>query len=356
EERNMVIQNSEVSMTSKSSIASGIKLSVQTEQTPVFNVEGVKVLGGDEDFMSSLSYAKSPEGNVKEVSNTNPLINAASNRTIRMRAMEYLFRMLVMGGLWGENCDFQDMFEEAMGTTSNDATAAMDSGSYTGMESLFVQKDTFSISYWENSSVEFSSTGTAITADGRKLSFDYSFAMSDSFMEKTEFTHTRLRAIDPLVINLDDCPTSIANQTFFFDLDADGQEDEIHNVAPGSGFLALDRNEDGVINDGLELFGARTGDGFRELAELDEDGNGWIDENDSIFQKLRIMTVNENGERELYGLKESDVGAIFLGRIDTNMNHHDDDGNTTGIVRKSGLFLHEKDGHAGGVQHVDFTS
>lgn len=352
----MVIQNAEVAMTSKASFASGLKLTVQSEAKPVFNLSDVKVLGDKDDLMSSLNYTRSSEGKVKEVGDSNPLVNAAANRRVRFHAMEYLFRLLIMGHLWGDDSDFQNLFEDAMGTTSDSDMTSLNEGGYTGMESLFVQTDTYTHTYWESSSVEFSSTGTAITADGRKLSFDYSFAMSDSFMEKTEFSHTRLRAIDPLVINLDDCPTSIANQTFFFDLDADGEEDEIHNVAPGSGFLALDKNEDGIINDGLELFGARTGDGFRELEEYDEDGNGWIDENDSIFEKLRIMTVNENGEKELYGLKQSDVGAIFLGRIDTEMKHHDDDGNTTAMLRKSGLFLHEKDGHAGGVQHVDFTS
>ncbi len=39
------------------------------------------------------------------------------------------------------------------------------------------------------------------------------------------------------------------------------------------------------INDGSELFGTSSGDGFKDLATYDEDENGWIDENDSIFSK-----------------------------------------------------------------------
>jgi hypothetical protein len=35
---------------------------------------------------------------------------------------------------------------------------------------------------------------------------------------------------------------------------------------------------------GAELFGARSGDGFAELAALDGDGNGWIDEGDAAWQ------------------------------------------------------------------------
>ena len=38
----------------------------------------------------------------------------------------------------------------------------------------------------------------------------------------------------------------------------------------------------------LKLFGTSSGDGFKDLAEYDEDGNGWIDENDSIFNRLKV--------------------------------------------------------------------
>lgn len=347
----MVIQNSEVSMTSKASFASGTRLTIQSESRPVFNLEEVQVLGGDDDFLSSLNYAKSAKGTVQEVGESNPVLSPASSRKIKLHTMEYLLRMLLLGGLWNEDSSFAKMFGEEMCDTSPAGTLTEMPGQ------MFVETTKVSYAYWQNQSVEFSSTGTAITADGRKLSFDYSFAMSESFVEKYDVTHIHLREYaDPLVINLDDNPTSISPQTFLFDLDADGELDEIHNIKKGSGFLALDRNEDGEINDGIELFGARTGDGFRELSGFDEDGNGWIDENDSIFAKLKILTINEKGEKETYGLKQSDVGAIFLGRIDTEFVHHDDDNTATAALRKSGMFLHESDGHAGGVQHVDFAT
>lgn len=56
----------------------------------------------------------------------------------------------------------------------------------------------------------------------------------------------------------------------------------------GSGFLALDRNQNGVVDDGSELFGTQSGDGFAHLALYDQDSNGWIDANDPVFDKLRI--------------------------------------------------------------------
>ena len=65
--------------------------------------------------------------------------------------------------------------------------------------------------------------------------------------------------------------------------------DEINKLAAGQGFLALDKNEDGEINDGGELFGTRSGDGFGELAVFDEDCNGWIDEKKIVLENLTAM-------------------------------------------------------------------
>ena len=48
-------------------------------------------------------------------------------------------------------------------------------------------------------------------------------------------------------------------------------------VEPGSGMLALDRNGDGKVNDGRELFGPTAGNGFAGACRPDADGNRWID-------------------------------------------------------------------------------
>lgn len=342
----MVINNSEVSMASTTSYSSGMRLTVQSETKPVFNLKEITLLG---DELQADETEK--EEKTEAVDNKNE-IKIDSTSKLRLKTIEYLLKMFMLGRYFDEDSAFGQMLRETFG--SMDELGDMSTGE-TG--ALFIQTTSVSYERWESQSVEYSSTGTAVTADGRKLNFNYSFALSDSFVEKYETVTTAIRnCVDPLVINLDDCPTSIADQTFFFDLDGDGEEDEIHNLGKGSGFLALDKDDDGFIKNGLELFGARTGDGFSELEDFDEDGNGWIDENDPVFTKLRIMTINEKGEQELYGLKESDVGAIFLGRLDTQFIHRTENYDATGVTRKSGMFLHESDGHASGVQHVDFMT
>ena len=160
---------------------------------------------------------------------------------------------------------------------------------------------------------------------------------------------------DPLMINLDTDIGSVSDQKFFFDLDADGKEDEISFAGKGSGFLALDRNGDGKINDGSELFGTKSGDGFKDLAAYDEDGNGWIDENDAIFSQLKIWTKDEDGKDKLISLKDADVGAIYLGNADTQFSLKDDDHKLNGEIKKTGIYLHESSGEVGTVNHVDLT-
>ncbi len=202
----------------------------------------------------------------------------------------------------------------------------------------------------------FDTTGTAITADGRKLSFNISLEMSRSFTkmaeEKCDFGEPRL--CDPLVINLNTNVASVSDQKFFFDIDADGIQDEISMLDSNSGYLALDHNGDGIVNDGSELFGTASGNGFKDLLAYDEDGNGWIDEADSIFQKLKIWTMDENGESTLMDLKASGVGAIYLGYEDTEFSLKNAENKTNAVIQKTGLFLFE-DGESGTVQQMDLA-
>ena len=203
----------------------------------------------------------------------------------------------------------------------------------------------------------FSATGIVQTADGRSLDFRVDLEMSRSFMEETIITDTTEQIFcDPLVINLDAQGATVTDQKFFFDLDADGTEESISFVGEGSGFLALDKNGDGQINDGTELFGTKSGDGFADLAAYDADRNGWIDENDEIFNRLKVWTKDADGNNKLIDLKQADVGAIFLGKTGTEFSLNSlEDNQTNGIIRSTGVYLKESTGAAYTVQHVDLA-
>ena len=106
--------------------------------------------------------------------------------------------------------------------------------------------------------------------------------------------------------------------------------------------------------DGRELFGPGSGNGFEELAAYDEDGNGWIDENDVIFNSLKIWCKDENGNDRLYSLAEKGVGAICLQNVSTDFSLKNAKNETNGIIRNTGIFLYEN-GAAGTIQHVDMA-
>lgn len=213
------------------------------------------------------------------------------------------------------------------------------------------------LTYSETEETGFHANGRACTEDGRTIDFNINILMSRSYMEYMNVSiPTMADALcDPLVVNIGSDTADVRDQTFKFDLDADGTEDEISMLGKGSGFLALDKNGDGKISDGSELFGTKSGDGFGDLREYDSDGNGWIDENDDVFSKLKVWCKDENGKDILMDLKEADIGAIFLGEQQTEFSLGGADGYRDGVIRSTGVFLRESTGAAGTVQHVDLS-
>ncbi|MBU2537136.1 MAG: VCBS repeat-containing protein [Proteobacteria bacterium] len=210
----------------------------------------------------------------------------------------------------------------------------------------------------EQEAMTFSASGQVVTADGQTIDFKIQLAMQREFAATNS---VQIRAgdallVDPLVINFNGKGVELSNMRFGFDLDGDGDGDmeQIPGLAPGSGFLAFDRNHDGLINNGLELFGPATGRGFSELARLDSDGNGWLDENDPLYAELRIWMRDEAGRESLSSLAEKGVGAIFLDPVKTDFALKNSRNGLLGQLRESSIFLAENGG-VGTVQEIDLA-
>ena len=294
--------------------------------------------------------------------------------TIREYTVRYIFDLLFPS----RNSTLRDWMQENGWNAGNSVdNARTNSGSTQGtaapasdtfypvaarMKVLNYVGETYNV---EQEDTSFSTVGTVRTKDGREINFNVNVNMSRRCEEyyREELNVAQFALYDPLVINLNTDVTELSDQTFYFDLDADGEQEEI-SMLKGSGYLALDKNGDGVINDGSELFGTKNGDGFADLARYDEDGNGWIDENDSIWSKLKIWCKDENGNDVLYKLSDQGVGAICLENVSTDFTMQGDikaqDGTmnanaTNAVIRKTGIFLYEN-GNVGTVQHVDMAA
>ena len=202
----------------------------------------------------------------------------------------------------------------------------------------------------------FSAQGVVKTADGQTIGFQLDLTMARDYVERTDLSLRagNTQAKDPLVINFDGNAAQLVDQRFSFDLNGDGSAEALPILAAGSGYLALDRNGNGSIDSGAELFGPATGSGFAELAALDSDHNNWIDQNDPAYAQLRVWTPDASGGGTIATLAEKQVGAVDLGNLATPFALKGTGNTQLGAVAATGLYLKE-DGGAGTVQEVDLT-
>ena len=193
-----------------------------------------------------------------------------------------------------------------------------------------------------------------VQTDDKEIELSLNVSLSRTFLQTTNIiAELPKNLLDPLVISLDGTMPSLSTNTFSFDIDSDGNNDQISRLNSGNGFLALDKNENGSIDNGNELFGTKSGDGFADLQIYDDDKNGWIDENDKIFNKLRIWQKTD-GKDTLVGLGEVGIGAIFLGNTQTQFSLKSHTNELLGEVRTSSFVLFENN-KAGVISQLDLA-
>jgi hypothetical protein len=124
---------------------------------------------------------------------------------------------------------------------------------------------------------------------------------------------------DPLVLDMDLGGVSLAalgTSNTYFDLNNDGFAERVGWASPREGLLALDVNRNGRIDNGGELFGTATQNGFEVLARYDDNRDGRIDTADSLWTNLLVWRdadrdgVSDAGE--LTAITGNDVSGISL--------------------------------------------
>lgn len=333
----------------KEEIRQGQLSQVEDAETEITEKDGEQ--GSTKESLEDLMSRLQSTGSVTRTS-LQESVNALHK--IRQQAIDYLLYIL-FGRKYN---DYDSAFSQDTDTDLSGALSSANAGSTVSSDYGEGGQDYTYFYYSEQETTCFDAKGVVRTADGREIPFNMSVEMSRSFTQEAEslIDFGKPRLCDPLVINLNGNVTDVSDQKFYFDLDADGNEESISMLASGNGFLALDKNGDGIINDGSELFGASSDNGFADLAQYDKDGNGWIDEADEIFKVLRVWVKDADGNDKLMNLSEAGVGAIYLGSRDTEFSLNDlSDNHTNGVIRKTGMFLYEN-GQAGTVQQLDLAT
>ena len=120
---------------------------------------------------------------------------------------------------------------------------------------------------------------------------------------------------DPLILDLDGNGIDITSlkDGQLFDIDGDGTLDQTAWIKGADALLALDRDGDGEINDGRELFGDQHGakDGFAELSKFDDNLDGLIDQQDGIFSSLVLLRADGSQQ----GLADAGIKSISLAMV-----------------------------------------
>jgi len=154
--------------------------------------------------------------------------------------------------------------------------------------------------YSESEQLSFNADGVVTTKDGMQIKINININFSRSFYSEKAINIRAGDAVkDPIVINFDGLGAQLGQKNFVFDIDADGNSEQLYELMAGSGFLVRDINGNGIVDGGREPFGPTTGNGFQELMQFDDDSNSWIDENDGIFDKLKIWTKDNDGRYTL---------------------------------------------------------
>jgi hypothetical protein len=192
--------------------------------------------------------------------------------------------------------------------------------------------------------------GSVTTCDGKRIEFDYSLAMERNYAsEKVGEESGTVKLSDPLMLSFNGAACELTEDCFAFDLNADGTAEQIPGMGKGSGYLFLDRNGNGKADDGSELFGVASGNGFADLAKLDGDHNGWIDEADAAYSQLGVWSGDG-----FSSLKQQGVGALFTSAVNAEFSLKTKSNELLGQIRAAGLYLSEA-GEVGQMQQVDLA-
>lgn len=203
----------------------------------------------------------------------------------------------------------------------------------------------------------FTARGKVRTQDGRELTIETRAVLQADAVSvrSVRVTAGDPKVKDPLVLDFAGDAADLQSASFNFDLDADGRLERVQAPGAGGAILVNDANNNGRADDGRELFGALSGDAFADLAKLDDDKNGWVDESDAAWSSLRVWRPAASAAGSLLTLGAAGVGAIAVAHVETPFDLRNSEGELRARVRATGVYLTES-GTARAARQIDLAS
>lgn len=162
-----------------------------------------------------------------------------------------------------------------------------------------------------------------------------------------------VKKVDPLVLDLsgEGVQLTEAGKGAFFDITADGKLDSTAWVKGNTALLTYDRNGNGIIDNGSELFGDQNGaaDGFAELAKYDDNGDKKISFLDPVFKALKLYR-DLNGDGKMSSNEFNTLNELGIKALNLNFNRDSKDINGNSLIL-NGSFERE-DGSTGQLADV----
>ncbi len=170
-----------------------------------------------------------------------------------------------------------------------------------------------------------SGTDTNTQVQASAQSFQLQLEFNFTFEQTAVAVEQEVKQSDPITLDLNGNGIQLTSYRdgARFDITGTGKAVSTAFVTGGDAFLAIDRNNNGTIDDGTELFGDQNGsrNGFEELRKLDSNGDGRVTAADRDFSKLLLWKDNGNGitePGELVSLTDEGITEIDLGYRNVN--------------------------------------
>lgn len=203
-----------------------------------------------------------------------------------------------------------------------------------------------------------------LAINDQNISIDYSFSLKSEHVSYLSFETNAAALKDPILVQFGSQGLGEISGESDFDINNDNALNKLPIFSGDVGYLVYDINQNGKADNGTELFGPQTGNGFTEMAKLDSNHNGFIDQEDEHFDKLYLWKPGDEqvtGDLETEQITNqgqwislSDIGiyAINLAGQNSPYSFYDQQGEIQAQLRQSSFALNES-GNVLGVHQID---